>query len=318
MKYLIIFFLFIFSFSFSQKKVKIDTILMGSQFSFVVYDDNEELAKSAINEGIKEISRIENEISDWISTTPISKINANAGIQPVKVNDEVFSLFKRALNYSKISEGRFDITYAGMDKIWKFDGSMRNLPTQNEIKIALKTVGYQNIILNEKDKSIFLKLSKSKISFGSIGKAYASQKAAEKIKSLGIENILIDASGDLYVFGNPSRKKCWKIGIQNPFKQNKINTKICARNEAVLTSGDYEKYIFINGKRYGHIINPKTGMPSSENVSVTIKGKDAEMANFLSTTLMISNEKETLKLAKLYKNYKIWIIQSNGKLKIYN
>lgn len=317
MRYLLLFFLAIFSFTFAQKKVKVDTILMGSQFSFVVYDKNEELAKNAINVGINEVSRIENEISDWISTTPISKINANAGIQPVQVNDEVFELFKRALNYSEISNGMFDISYAGMEKIWRFDGSMTSLPTDIELKNALKTVGYQYIILNEEDKSVFLKLPKSKISFGSIGKAYASQKAAEKMKEFGAKNILVDASGDLFVFGNPPKKKCWEIGIQNPFQQSRTHTKICAKDEAVLTSGDYEKYAFINGKRYGHIINPKTGMPSSENISVTVKGNNAEIANFLSTTFMLMSDKEARMLAKNYKDYRIWVICADGKMRKY-
>ncbi|MFB9120046.1 FAD:protein FMN transferase [Bergeyella porcorum] len=305
-------------FAFSQKQWKQDTLLMGSPFTFVVYNDDEALSKKAIAEGIAEVVRIENEISDWLPHTPVSKINAMAGHQAVKVSQEVFELFKRAIRYSQISDGIFDITYAGMERIWKFDGSMNELPTQEQLNKALKTVGYQHIQLDETQKSVFLQLSKSKVSFGSIGKAYAAQRAAEKMKSKGVEHILVNAAGDLYVFGNPPGKDCWRIGLQNPFRRSKTLQSVCVKDEAILTSGDYEKFVFIDGKRYGHIINPKTGMPSTQNVSVTVKGKNAELANFLSTTLMLLDKKQAKALAKQYPEYKIWLVQSDGKTRRYN
>lgn len=305
-------------FSFSQTQWKQDTLLMGSPFTFVVYNDDEVLSKKAIAEGIAEVVRIENEISDWLPHTPVSKVNALAGHQAVQVSQEVFDMFKRAIHYSQISDGIFDITYAGMERIWKFDGSMNELPTQEQLNKALKTVGYQHIQLDETQKSVFLQLSKSKVSFGSIGKAYAAQRAAEKMKSRGVEHILVNAAGDLYVFGNPPGKDCWRIGLQNPFRRRKTLQSVCVKDEAILTSGDYEKFVFINGKRYGHIINPKTGMPSTQNVSVTVKGKNAELANFLSTTLMLLDRKQAKALAKQYPDYKIWLVQSDGKMRRYN
>lgn len=291
---------------FGQKKISVDTILMGSPFHIVVYHEDENYGKMAIHESIKEIIRIENLISEWQPNTPVSEINRYAGKKAIAVNDELFHLLVIAKKYSETSEGIFDITYAGMERIWKYDGSMSQIPTDTQIKKALEGVGSQYLQLNKSNKTVFLTHPKTRISFGSIGKAYSVQKAMEVLGRFGIESALVNGSGDIMAIGNPPKKKAWTVGIFRPYKKRKYK-KIHLKNEAIVTSGDYEKFALIGNKKYGHIIHPKTGMPSTEVSSVSVKGKDAVIANFLSTTLMLTNAKERRRLQKLFPDYIIWI-----------
>ena len=302
----------------AQVKVKRDTVLMGSAFSFTAYAPTAKIAERSINLGIREVTRIENLISDWLPSTEVSAVNANAGRSPVVVSSEVFALFQRAKQYSQISDGLFDITFAGMDKIWRFDGSMRKMPTPEMVSIARRSVGFQSLILNAERQSVFLEKTGAKVSFGSIGKAYAAEKAAAVMKGAGATAGLVDASGDIFVVGLPPHKRYWTIGLQNPFRHGRVMKKIHLKKGAVVTSGDYEKFFILDGIRYGHIINPKTGYPASGVVSVTVQGAEAEVANFLSTTLMLADTETAKQLAKAYPRYKIWHILTTGNTEKWN
>lgn len=302
----------------AQKLYHQDTILMGSKFRFSVWAEDSISANKFLNAGINEVIRIEYEISDWIPDTAVSKINTLAGKKAVQVSTEVFHLFERALDYSRWSGGLFDITYAGMERIWKFDGSMENMPTPKQIQNSLKNVGYAQLILDPINQTIFLQKQGAKVSFGSIGKSYAAEMAAQAMQSTGAKNGMVDASGDVKTWGQPSPKeKFWRIGVQNPFYPNQIIEVKKLRDEAVVTSGDYEKFALINGKRYGHIINPKNGMPAQGIVSVTVQGPNAEVANFLSTTCMLMSPKDIsvwMKKLPIPKGYQILLITEKGKL----
>lgn len=295
--------------SYAQVLLKKQTTLMGSIFNFTVVDKDSTLAKSHIAEVITEIDRIENLISEWRPETQISKVNQNAGIKAVKVDREVFELTKRAIDYSKITDGAFDISIAALDKIWKFDGSMDVLPSEEAIKKSIEHVGYQYIILDSINCTIFLAKKGMKIGFGSIGKGYAADKGKELLMAKGVMSGIVNASGDLASWGKQPNDKPWIVGITNPFKRNHIYKKISLKDNAVVTSGSYEKFAEINGIRYSHIINPKTGYPATGLISVTVIGPSAEFANALSTSIMVMGKKEGLKLLKKYPNYKGILIE---------
>jgi len=168
--------LFVSTTFYSQKSHKRTLKLMGSRFDITVVTDDSSLATEYISIAIKEISRIEKLISSWDTNSQTSEINRNAGIKPVKVDKELFDLIQRSLAISKLTDGAFDISYASMDKIWKFDASMKTMPSEEEIKKSVSKVNYQNIIVNEENKTVFLKLKGMKIGFGAIGKGYAADK----------------------------------------------------------------------------------------------------------------------------------------------
>ena len=303
--------LFLGNLFFAQTDVTVSrqVTLMGSVFNITIVDQDSAKANINIDKTIAEIERIENLISEWRPETQISEVNKNAGIKAVKVDREVFDLTERAVQYSKMSNGAFDVSTAAMDRIWKFDGSMNEMPTKEQINFSVRNVGYQNIILNKENSTIYLSKKGMKIGFGSIGKGYAADKGRELMKNLGVKAGIVDASGDIATWGYQTNGKPWSIGIRNPFKKHKIAKILKLKNSAVATSGSYENYAEINGIRYSHIINPKTGMPATGLTSVTIYGPSAEFSNALSTSIMVLGKKEGKKLAKKYPNYKFLLIE---------
>ncbi|MFC0425827.1 FAD:protein FMN transferase [Chryseobacterium scophthalmum] len=288
--------------------------LMGSKFEITLVDKDSLSAEKNIDKSIDEIRRIENLISEWKPETQISEVNRNAGIKPVKVDPEVFALTEKGIYFSNLTDGAFDISIVAMDKIWKFDDSMNELPSEESIKNSVKNVGYQNIILDKTNSTIFLKNKGMKIGFGSIGKGYTADKTRELMKSFGVKAGIINASGDISTWGNQPDGKPWAIGINNPFKDDKIAAVLFLNENAVTTSGSYEKYAEIHGKRYSHIMNPKTGYPSTGLTSVTVVGPNATMANGFSTSIMVLGKKEGLKLIKKFPEYQYLLITDSGKI----
>ena len=260
---------------------------MGSRFDITVVAKNDIEASNYIDIAIGEISRIEKLISSWDTTSQTSLINNNAGIKPVKVDIELFSLIKRAISISKLTNGAFDITYASMDRIWKFDGSMTKMPSEEIINQSVVKVGYHNIMLNEIESTVFLKLKGMKIGFGAIGKGYAADKAKQILKDRGVSGGIINAAGDMNTWGTQLDGKDWNIAIKNPLNKNKVFALLPIHEKAVVTSGNYEKYVIFNNKRYSHIINPRTGYPSSGIVSTSVFAPSAELADALATSIFV-------------------------------
>jgi thiamine biosynthesis lipoprotein len=290
------------------------TLLMGSRFDITIVAQDSLLAEKNIDEVIAEITRIENLISDWKSDSQVSEVNQNSGIRPVKVDREVFELTQRAIQLSKITNGGFDVSFAAMDRIWKFDGSMTEMPSAEAIKKSVEKVGYQNIILDSVQSTIFLKLKGMKIGFGALGEGYAADKCRDMMLAKGIKAGIINGSGDMSTWGKQPNGSAWKIGITNPFNPEKLLAVVSLQQEAVTTSGSYEKFVVFEGKRYSHIINPATGYPAAGLCSVTVFGPNAEMANGLSTSLMVLGKTEGLLLLKKFPDYSCVIITDNGKV----
>lgn len=314
-KYIFIFILFVSLIPANAQTVGIrDTVLMGSRFKITLVDTDSISVEKNINKAIDEMVRIEHLISDWKPTSQVSQINQNAGIQPVKVDQEVIDLTKRALYFSKLTEGAFDISFAAMDRIWKFDGSMEEIPTSSAIQKAIEKIGYQHIIINEEASTIFLEKPGMKIGFGSTGKGYAADKARELMLQIGIKAGIIDASGDMTTWGTQPDGKPWRIGITNPFDRHQMADILSLKKAAVTTSGDYEKFVVIDGKRYSHIINPKTGMPSTGLTGVTVIGPNAEMCNGFSTSMMVLGKEKGLAFINQQKEYAALLITDNGKI----
>ena len=178
--------------SHSQVLRKRTTLLMGGRFDISIVAKDSLSAEQNIDEVIAEITRIENLISDWKPTSQVSEVNQNAGIRPVKVDREVFELTQRAIRFSEITDGGFDISFAAMDRIWKFDGSMTEMPSAEAIKKSVEKVGYKNIILDSINSTIFLKLKAMKIGFGALGEGYATDKCRAMMLAKGIQAGIIN------------------------------------------------------------------------------------------------------------------------------
>lgn len=287
---------------------------MGSRFEITLVGGDSTRLEKHIDEVSQEVTRIENLISEWIPDSQISEVNRNAGIQPVKVDREVFELTRRAIGYSEMSEGAFDISIAAMDQLWRYDGSMTEVPTGETIQKSIEKVGYRHIILDSLNSTIFLRNPGMKIGFGSIGKGYAADRGRELMKLRGIEGGIVNASGDLSAWGNPPGKKSWKIGVAHPARPYKVIRKIRLRNGSAATSGSYQKFAEIDGRRYSHIIDPRTGYPATDLTSVTITGPSAEFANALSTSVMVLGVEKGRKLLRQFPDYRYILITAEGKI----
>lgn len=315
MKKLLSFLFTVVSFSsFAQAEYKKKVSMLGSPFEITVVAKDSIEGNYFTDLAIAEVKRIENQISDWIPTTPISMVNKNAGIQAVKVDSEVYELVARAIKISEITEGAFDISYASMDKIWKFDGSMKTMPTEEAIKKSVAKIGYKNIILNPKDQSIFLKLEGMKLGLGGIGQGYIADKVKDKLVANGCVSGIVNVSGDINAWGKQSNQKSWTVGIVNPINKNKVFATFPLENSSVETSGNYEKYVMFNGIRYSHIIDPRTGYPAQGVVSVSVFAKQTEIADALATGIFVLGVEVGLDLVNQLKGIECIIVDDKGKI----
>lgn len=297
---------------FSQKIYRQELKLMGSRFDISVVASDSISGHKFIEIAIDEIIRIEKKISSWDANSETSTINRNAGVEPVKVSKELFDLLQRAMAISKLTDGAFDISYASMDKIWKFDGSMKVMPSKEKIKQSVAKVGFENVFLNTENQTVFLKLKGMKIGFGAIGKGYAADKAKKILIKKGVKSGIINASGDMNTWGVQPNGNSWKVGITNPLNKNKIFAWFPLHNNAVVTSGNYEKYVTFNAKRYTHIIDPRTGYPSQEIVSVSVFASSAELADALATSIFVMGVDVGLNLINQLKGVDCVIVAGDG------
>jgi len=290
--------------------------LMGSRYEISVVAANPAEGDQFIDQAVAEISRIEKLISSWDPDSQTSMINRNAGIAPVKVDPELFQLIERALQISKITDGAFDISYAAMDRIWTFDGSLQQMPDEEIIRQSVAKVGYENIVLDRAEQTVFLKLPGMKIGFGAIGKGYSADRAKALLMETGVEAGMINASGDLNCWGEKPDGTPWLVGITNPLNKNKVFAWFPIQNSAVVTSGDYEKFVVLNGQRYAHIIDPRTGYPSSGLASASIFAPSAELADALATSVFVMGIDAGMNLIDQLAGIECILVDDQGK--VYN
>jgi thiamine biosynthesis lipoprotein len=286
-------FIFIYFFAtsvISQEIYKQKTYLMGSDFEITVVANSKLDGEQDIQIAIEEISRIEALISSWDSNSETSRINQNAGIAPVKISEELFMLIKRALQISTLTDGAFDISYAAMDKIWKYDGSMKQMPSENAIKNSVAKVGYKSVMLDENSTTKKLLISK------------------------GSSGGIINASGDMNTWGTQPKGKEWQVAITNPLNKNRAFA-ILPIKDAVVTSGNYEKYVTFNATRFSHIIDPRNGYPSSGILSVTVFAPLAELADALATSVFVMGLETGLDRINQLKGVECIIITDTGSIK---
>jgi thiamine biosynthesis lipoprotein len=305
----------LFSFIFYGQEIHRKTLkLMGSRFDITVVANNEKEGEKYINIAVNEIKRIEKIISSWDKNSQTSIINKNAGIKPVKVDLELINLIERSLVISKLTEGAFDISYASMDKIWKFDGSMKEMPPKEKIKASVSKVGYQNIVIDKKNQTVFLKQKGMKIGFGGIGKGFAADKAKALLIAKGVKAGIINASGDMNTWGKQPNGQDWEVAITNPLNKKVSFGIFPISNKAVVTSGDYEKFVLFNNIRYTHIINPKTGYPASGIISATVFAPKAELADALATSIFVMGSSIGINLINQLPNIECIIVSDKGKI----
>jgi FAD:protein FMN transferase len=274
-----------------------DKYLMGTEFTITAVHTSIDTCKKAMYYALKEVERIEKFTSNYKDSTEISNVNKNAFLKPVKLSAELFGLIERSIAYSIKYEGLFDITVGPLTNYWGFNSEhpIETEPDSGKIKTLLGLVDYRYIKLDYKDSSVSFIKKGVEIDLGGIAKGYALDRAVEVMRGKGVNDFLINGGGDLYASGRKADGKRWTVGIKNPRNNENLVNVFEAENTGVCTSGDYERYRIINGVRYHHIFNPKTGFPSGTSRSATVIYNNCENGVVLSKILFISgNENKSI------------------------
>ena len=262
--------------------------LMGNRFEISVVADDPAWAEEQIDAAVEEIARIERLLTTYSEDSETSLVNRSAGLAPVAVSPETFSLIERSIRISRLTQGAFDISYGSVDKkLWNFDTTMTSLPDAETAKKMVRLIDYRNIALDRHSGTVFLKQAGMRIGFGGIGKGYAADRARELLRRRGVASGIINASGDLAVWGVQPDGRPWTIGVVHPDASDQPFSYMQLSDMAVATSGNYEKFVTIGGKRYSHTIDPRTGLPVAGIKSVTIIAPYAEIADAMATPVMI-------------------------------
>jgi thiamine biosynthesis lipoprotein len=288
---------------------------MGNRFEISVVADDEETALQHIDMAVEEIRRIEKLLTTFSDNSQTNLVNQNAGIKPVKVDREVFEIIKRSKRISDLTQGAFDITYGSADKrLWNFDKDMTSLPDAATAAKMVRLINYRNIIMDEAKCTVMLKEEGMRIGFGGIGKGYAAERAKQVLKERGVKSGIVNAAGDLSAWGRQPDGKEWTIGIADPDSARHPFSYINITDMAIATSGNYEKFVMIGGKKYSHTIDPKTGLPVQGIKSVTIISPNAEIADAMATPVMIMGIKVGLDMVNQVKGLECIIIDEEDRI----
>lgn len=268
--------------------------------------------EEAINTAYERVLEIDYRMSAFKENSDIMKINRSAGIKKQEINADTFEVLKKALKFSKASKGAFDITVCPLTALWK-SGIKRNLiPNKEDINKELKLVNYEDLILNDKDNSAYLKSKGQAVDLGSIAKGYAADEVKGILQQHGIKDALINLGGNILTMGHNPSGAAWRIGIQNPLSSrgNYVGT-VTVTDKTIVTSGSNEQFFIKDGVRYHHIIDPRTGYPAQNGLlSVTVVCEASIDADAVTTALFIQDINEAIPLLKSIRAEAIFIMEN--------
>jgi thiamine biosynthesis lipoprotein len=256
--------------------------LMGNRFEISVVSNNPVWAEERIDDAIAEINRVEKLLSTFSDDSTINEINRNAGIKPVKADAEIFKLIDRSLQISALTDGAFDITYYTADKDQDFDDT----PNKITLKTFLSRINYQNVILDAKEQTVFLKEKGMRIGFGANSKGYAANRAKYILQMQGVSSGIINAGGDLLTWGAGPDDEPWTVATADPAQKAQPFANVNISNMAIATFVNAEKYTATINKKHLNAINAKKGFPVSGIKSVSIISPSAELADSMATPVM--------------------------------
>jgi thiamine biosynthesis lipoprotein len=286
------------------RTIKRTQILLGTVIEIQVRDDDEQKAEDAITKAFAEINRIDDLFTTYNKESPVWRVNSSSD-SIISLDSEIYNLIVLCDSITKLSNGSFDVSLDNLTKAWGFYNDNPQLPVKAEIDSALVLCGWSTIELIGDNKII--KQNKVGFNFGAVAKGYAVDKAIDVLNKLGIHEALVNAGGELSVIGND-----WIVGIQHPREINSIIKKITLDGFTVATSGDYEQYFEVDAIRYHHILDPKTGYPSTGLQSVTIINKSNAYADALATAVFVMGKENGIKLIETLDETEAMIIDDNG------
>jgi len=290
---------------------------MGTKCDVQIFHTDAALAEKAFLRAFEALDRVDVLMSTWLENSDVSRVNQNAGVEPVVIHPETYSVIQKAPWLGETSEGAFDLTVGVFRGLWKFDeDNDGSLPTQAEVKARLKLVNYRDIVLDDAKKSVFLKRKGMKLTLGGTAKGYAVDAAVKAIRDTGIQDFIVQAGGDLFASGVRGERK-WRVGIRDPRGgRESVIYKLELSNRAFNTSGDYERYVLRDGKRYHHILDARTGFPVTSTRSVTVLANSSFEADLWDTMLFVMGPEKAMALVEKTEGIEAVIIDANNEVHI--
>jgi len=285
---------------------------MGSPFEITVIHRDPHRAREIMEAGFNEIDRLEAMISSWRPDSETSAVNRKAGIEPVPVSRDLFNLIRRSIKVSELTKGAFDLTFAAAGGLWDFESGRK--PDPKELEHALQLVDYRQVRLDPEPMTIYLPKPGMRLGFGAIGKGFAANRAIGMMKGLGAKAALVNAGGDLVATGVREDGRPWEISIADPRRPGHVIARLQITEQAIVTSGDYERFAMIDGQRYAHIIDPRHGNPVSHLASVTIICPDGELADALATAVFVMGPEEGMALVNRLRYIDAILITPQGEI----
>ena len=277
-------------------------LVMGTFARVIIVAPNSIIAQKAASDAFAAIEKVDDLMSDYKDDSDIGIVNKEAFQRPVQVSESTFEVIQRSIKFSKLTDGAFDITVGPLVALFRKEKETLIAPTQEEIEQAKLKVGYEKLILDEDNRTVRFSVVGMKLDLGGIAKGYGIDKATEAIQEAGALGAMVDVGGDVRCFGTPPEsRKYWVIGIQNPNIDDKTNESglvmtLKANNRAITTSGDYQQFVVIEGKKQSHIINRKTGTGAEGLSSVTIITNNATDADALATAVSVMGAEKGIEL----------------------
>ena len=287
---------------------------MGSRFEVTAVHPDAAAAWRAVEAVYAEIDRLEALISEWIESSETSALNRNAGVRPVRVSPEVLALVRRAVEVSRLTDGAFDITFLSVGRLWDFKAAHPVKPDPAALHDALGGVGADKVVVDAAAGTVFLRDPRTRIGFGAIGKGWAANAGVRLLREHGASGGVVNAGGDLLAFGHREDGRPWRVGIANPIDRDRTFGYLEVTDGAVVTSGDYESYVVIDGERFSHILDPRTGYPAKEVRSATIVCADAELADALATAVSVMGVEKGLALIDALNGVEGLLVDEGGKI----
>jgi thiamine biosynthesis lipoprotein len=268
--------------------------LMGTVCSIKIYDKS---STKVLDKAFKKIAEIENIMSINKDQSQVIDINNAAGENPVKVSDGTMEVLKEGVKFAGLTEGKMDITVGPLVKLWGIGTEAARVPSKEEIEEKKALISYKNLILNEKDKTAFLRNKGMIIDLGAIAKGYTADQVAKVLQENGVEHAIINLGGNVFAMGKNVTGTPWKVGIQDPFTQRgEIIGLIEVDNKSVVTSGIYERYFEKDGKKYHHILSTSTGYPCDNSIAgVSIISEKSIDGDALSTSVFSMGVEDGMK-----------------------
>jgi FAD:protein FMN transferase len=291
-----------------------ETIVMGTTFEVKAISSTFDSAYTSVKMAINEARRIDTLLSHHLSNSETSLINNYASQHPVIVSREVINLIQRTKKISDITHGAFDISFAVMSRFWHFNSQMKELPNPDSVAYYKKLINYKDILINSDSCTVRFRQPGMKIGFGGIGQGYAAECCRKIMQKYGIRCGYVNVSGDIRFWGIRPDGKLWRVALVSPDNTKDVIAWLDLTDAAVVTSGDYEQYVMIGGKRYTHIFDPRTGYPADGMRSVAIISPDTEVADGLSTGTFVLGEKDGLALINTLKNINCVIVTNDNRI----